>query len=201
MIGWLQGYVLHKTIETLLVNCGGVGYEVWVTEPSAASIEIGSEQSLYIYTHVREDALSLFGFASIDEKKLFLELLSVSGIGAKTALHMLSLGSVAQIVHAILNRDSAYLKKCPGVGLKTAERVVIDLFDRLKKWNIAPAGAGKMPASKRSVSSSREEAISALINLGYKKNDAEYAVEATDESITNFDQIFKESLKRLRTNA
>ncbi len=177
MIGYIRGEVLENSDGKMLVLTGakdcGVGYAVSV--PSSAfylSIPAGKSLDLFIHTHVREDALDLYGFCTRAEKELFLTLTSVSGIGPKSALGILSGAEPAQLIQAILQGDKAFLTQVPGIGKKTAERVILELTDPLKKK--VEAGVLSQPAgaqARASGDSALLEAKSALIGLGYREQD------------------------------
>ncbi len=133
MIGYIKGIIKEKAPQSLLVMVGGVGYEVNISECTFYQIgELGEEIELAIYTNVREDAIELFGFLEPLDKKLFLELITVSGIGAKSAMQILSKASVVSIIQAIIAGDLGFLTKLPSVGKKTASRLVVELSDKLK---------------------------------------------------------------------
>lgn len=180
MIAYISGKLLEKQANTVIVDVGGIGYEV--TIPLSTFYEIGevdSEISLRIYTHVREDMLQLFGFQSEREKQLYLKLISVQGIGAKSGITMLSGMSADEIIVAIRTDNLARLTSIPGVGRKTAERLVIELRDKLNDLSstatqqqlATAAGGAGAPAD-----SVYEDALSALTNLGYQRNAAEKAL-------------------------
>ena len=180
MIAYISGKLLEKQANTVIVDVGGIGYEV--TIPLSTFYEIGevdSEISLRIYTHVREDALQLFGFQSEREKQLYLKLISVQGIGAKSGITMLSGMSADEIIVAIRTDNLARLTSIPGVGRKTAERMVIELRDKLNDLSSTAAQQQLSQASGgagASVDSVYEDALSALTNLGYQRNAAEKAL-------------------------
>lgn len=133
MIGYIKGIIKEKAPQSLLVMVGGVGYEVNISERTFYQIgELGEEIGLAIYTNVREDAIELFGFLESLDKKLFLELITVSGIGAKSAMQILSKASAVSIIQAIIAGDLGFLTKLPSVGKKTASRLVVELSDKLK---------------------------------------------------------------------
>lgn len=133
MIGYIKGIIKEKAPQSLLVMVGGVGYEVNISERTFYQIgELGEEIGLAIYTNVREDAIELFGFLEPLDKKLFLELITVSGIGAKSAMQILSKASAVSIIQAIIAGDLGFLTKLPSVGKKTASRLVVELSDKLK---------------------------------------------------------------------
>jgi Holliday junction DNA helicase RuvA len=180
MIAYISGKLLEKQANTVIVDVGGIGYEV--TIPLSTFYEIGevdSEIALRVYTHVREDTLQLFGFKSEREKQLYLKLISVQGIGAKSGITMLSGMSADEIIVAIRTDNLARLTSIPGVGRKTAERLVIELRDKLNdlsstatQQQLSAAAGG----ANVSVDAVYEDALSALTNLGYQRNAAEKAL-------------------------
>jgi holliday junction DNA helicase RuvA len=171
MIGYIRGKVLESAEGRALVAVGGpdaaVGYQLNV--PLTLLAHAGSVVELFVHTHVREDALDLYGFATRDEKELFLTLISVNGIGPKVALGMLSGADAASLVQAILGGDKGFLTRLPGVGKKTAERVVLELADTLRKRAVAsPRGASPQPALP---AGPLHDATAALVGLGYREHD------------------------------
>jgi Holliday junction DNA helicase RuvA len=180
MIAYISGKLLEKQANTVIVDVGGIGYEV--TIPLSTFYEIGevdSEISLRVYTHVREDTLQLFGFKSEREKQLYLKLISVQGIGAKSGITMLSGMSADEIIVAIRTDNLARLTSIPGVGRKTAERLVIELRDKLNDLSSTAAQQQLSAAAggaSVSVDTVYEDALSALTNLGYQRNAAEKAL-------------------------
>ena len=178
MIAYLSGKLLEKHANTVIVDVGGVGYEVSIPLSTFYELdEVGSPVSLRIYTHVREDAIQLFGFNSNRERELYLRLLSVQGIGAKSGITMLSGMSADEIIMAIRTDDLARLTSIPGVGRKTAERLVIELRDKVgelaKSGGDSPLDVSRPTLPAEAVF---EDALSALVNLGYQKAAAEKAV-------------------------
>lgn len=170
MIASITGKLRRKTADYLIVDVSGVGYQVYVPLSTFCNIpELGEEVSLHIHTHLREDSLSLFGFFTDSEKDMFLLLLSVSGIGPKLALAILSSLSVEDICFALQASDNSKLCAIPGIGKKTAARMVLELKDKIVLM---------MPASGTSSAPPDDhgDVISALINLGYKRPQAEEAV-------------------------
>jgi Holliday junction DNA helicase RuvA len=195
MIGQLRGRLEEKRPNQVLVDVGGVGYLVQVPLSSYAALgELHTEVTLLIHTHVREDALALYGFVSAREKHLFEMLLSASGVGPTLALKILSGMSVEELVPAIRASDLVRLTKIPGVGRKTAERMVVELKDKL---DVVPLEAGK-PATA-SPAGIEADVVSALVNLGYDTRGAEGAVgEAKREAGTgNFEQLLRAALQAL----
>lgn len=177
MIASLQGSVLHLGKDYVVVDVNGVGYQVGVSQRHLAELP-GEGETVRIWTHLvhREDAMLLYGFPSLEERELFLLLNSVSGIGAKTALGVLSALSVPDVVTAVVGNAPARLAKAPGVGKKTAERIVLELREKLQEWQpTRTAGAG---AARRAVGVAAEpsEVESALLALGYDEEEIEEAL-------------------------
>jgi Holliday junction DNA helicase RuvA len=174
MIAWLSGRLRHKATDYLIVDVAGVGYQVSVPLSTYSGIpDDGEDVSLHIYTHLREDSLSLFGFLTEAEKNMFMLLLGVSGIGPKLALAILSSLSVQELSYAILASDESRLFSIPGIGKKTAARMVLELKDKMKL--IMPMVSAPL-SNTAVVSDDIEDVISALVNLGYKKPQAEETV-------------------------
>ncbi|MFZ0707674.1 MAG: Holliday junction branch migration protein RuvA [Candidatus Korobacteraceae bacterium] len=189
MIAHLRGRLISKHPNQAIVEAAGVGYDVTISVPTFSELPAtGGEVALHIHTHVREDALALYGFLRIEEKQLFEKLITVSGIGPKLAITILSGMATADMVGAIRANDYARLTKIPGVGKKTAERMCVELRDKLE-------GFGETPTPK-SVSPIEEDVISALSNLGYQRALAEKAVERAVASVgrENFDAVFRAAL-------
>jgi len=175
MIAWLRGHLLEKHPNRLLVDVHGVGYDVQVPVSTFYQAgEPGTEVSLRIHTHVREDQIALFGFASILEQQLFERLIGVNGIGPKLALAVLSGIEPKDFVAAVQQTDVARLTRIPGVGRKTAERITLELRDRLPAIADAPAAGTVIDEAHVSL---RDDVISALVNLGYQRPAVEKAVE------------------------
>jgi len=192
MIAHLRGKLIVKHPGQAIVEVGGVGYDVTITVPTFSELPTaGSEVALHIHTHVREDALALYGFLRPEEKQLFEKLITVSGIGPKLAITILSGMATADMVGAIRANDHARLTRIPGIGKKTAERMCVELRDKLDAF-----GA---PQPMVSVSPIEEDVISALTNLGYQRALAEKTVERAVGSAgrENFDAIFRAALGAL----
>jgi holliday junction DNA helicase RuvA len=195
MIGYLKGNLMEKKPNSVLVDVSGVGYQVTIPVSTFYDLpDEGSTLALYIYTHVREDQLALYGFRTTREKHVFEKLISVSGIGPKMAVSFLSGMTVAELIPAIQRQDVAKLSTIPGVGRKTAERVVLELREQL------PAVLAEVPATAASASPEkpmREDLISALTNLGYHRTLAERAVKKAMEDMkpdTTFEALLRSSL-------
>ena len=195
MIGQLRGRLAEKRPNQVLVDVGGVGYLVQVPLSTYAALgELHTEVTLLIHTHVREDALALYGFVSAREKHFFELLLSASGVGPALALKILSGMSVEELIPAIRGGDLARLTRIPGVGRKTAERMVVELKDKL---DAVPIETGKpAPASPAGIEA---DVLSALVNLGYEQRAAETAVaEAKREAgSANFEDLLRAALQSL----
>ncbi|HEX8367469.1 MAG TPA: Holliday junction branch migration protein RuvA [Pyrinomonadaceae bacterium] len=204
MIAYLSGKLLEKQANTVIVDVGGVGYEV--TIPLSTFYELGEEGtdvSLRIYTHVREDALQLFGFKSERERQLYLKLISVQGIGAKSGISMLSGMSAEEIVTAIRTDNLARLTSIPGVGKKTAERLVIELRDKLNEFTaqtaLERAASGTAAQTELPADAVYDDALSALVNLGYQRNAAEKALKQAmkDGTEISVQKLLRKSLQLL----
>jgi Holliday junction DNA helicase RuvA len=202
MIACLSGKLIHKQPTSVVIDVQGVGYEVLIPLSTYYELnEIGSAISLLTYTHVREDALQLYGFRTQLEKDLFLRLISVAGVGPKLAITILSGLSVDQLVPAIRTNDLARLTAIPGVGKRTAERLVVELRDKLAAFSTVEAEAGYKAATAAEAAdeSVKRDVISALMNLGYPRPLAERAVASAlaNETDHSTEWILKQSLKRL----
>jgi Holliday junction DNA helicase RuvA len=193
MIAHLRGRILTKRPNQAVVDVNGVGYEVAISIPTFSELpNAGGDVSLHIHTHVREDALALYGFLRAQEKELFERLIAVSGIGPKLAITVLSGMQAEKMVAAIRGNDIAALTKIPGIGKKTAERMVLELRDKLDSFGVAAAVVSKH-------SPVEEDVLSALTNLGYQRATAERALaaSATGGGARSFDQLFREALGSL----
>ena len=197
MIAFLRGRVLDKHPNRIILDVSGVGYEVHVPLSTYYEIgDVGSDVSLHVHTHVREDALNLFGFLTPLEQLLFQRLIAISGIGPKLAVAVLSGIGSRELVTAVQHADIARLTRIPGVGKKTAERIVLELKDRLGDVPAQADIAGAQPSTGDRL---RTDLISALENLGYHRPPAEKAVDATlksDGDVT-FEHALKSALREL----
>lgn len=202
MIAQLSGKLIHKQPNTIIIDIGGVGYEVTIPLSTFYGLgEVGSEAALKIHTHVREDLIQLFGFLTTLEKELFLRLTSVSGIGPKLAITMLSGLPAAELIPAIKNNDLVRLTSIPGVGRKTAERVVVELRDRIAALSLEEmaSAAAAQGAQAGADSMIRDDTVAALMQLGYQRAQAERAVDTAlrEEGDRTIQAVLKRSLKRL----
>lgn len=197
MIGSLRGKLVEKRPNQILVDINGVGYQVQIPLSTFASLgALHAETSLLIHTHVREDQLTLYGFVTAREKQCFELLISASGVGPSLALKILSGMSIEELVPAIRKGDLAQLVKIPGVGRKTAERIVVELRDKLVVIDVPDAG-------RRSTRSQLEEDVaSALSNLGYDTKSVERAIEKSRAaSGADFEKLLRSSLQILGSSA
>jgi Holliday junction DNA helicase RuvA len=193
MIAHLRGKLLVKHPNRAIVEVNGVGYDVTISVPTFSELPgPGSDVALHIHTHVREDQIALYGFLRTTEKQLFEKLILVSGIGPKLAVTILSGMPVEDMVGAIRNGDVARLTRIPGIGKKTAERMVLELRDKLPPQ---PAGPEATPA----VSPLEDDVLSALVNLGYQRAAAEKALEnaVRRDRGAGFDELFRAALGTL----
>ena len=195
MIAHLRGRLFAKNPGQAIVEAGGVGYDVTISVPTFTALpREGDEVALHIYTQVREDTLALFGFLQREEKRLFERLITVSGVGPKLAVTILSGLSAERTVAAIRAQDHATLTRIPGVGKKLAERLVVELKDKLEDMAAAPVVGVTAPAA--------EDVLSALMNLGYQRPAAQKAIETAIEKEKvagdDFDGLFRGALKVIR---
>jgi Holliday junction DNA helicase RuvA len=199
MIAHLRGKLLAKHPNQAIVETSGVGYEVNISVPTFSELPAnGSEVALYIHTHVREDVIALYGFLRPTDKQLFEKLMTVSGIGAKLAITILSGMAADELASAIRSNDLARLTKIPGIGRKTAERMVLELRDKL------PSMAGVSVTTTPAITPVEEDVLSALVNLGYQRPAAEKVLASViknsigkSENAGSFDALFRAVLAAL----
>lgn len=201
MIGQLRGILLEKHPNELIVEASGVGYQVTIPVSTYTSLpDAGAEVRLRIHTHVREDAIALFGFLTLEEKALFERLISVSGIGPKLGITVLSGLPTADLVQAIRSGNVVQLTKVPGIGKKTAERLVVELRDKLDAVGASrPAAAAPMPLAP-ALGAIEEDVLSALVNLGCPKPAAEAAIQKARAAgaPVEFEPLFRKALALVR---
>lgn len=197
MIAFLRGILLERTPNRVVLDVHGVGYELLIPVSTFQRLPAaGAEVALHAYTQAREDALQLFGFGTAREKAIFERLLSVSGVGPRMALAALSGLSVNELAAAIAASDLARLTAVPGIGKKTAERICVELRDKVGEW-AAPEAQAKPSAP---LPAAAEEVLSALVNLGYARPLAEKAVRRASErqpAAAGFEELFKRSLQTI----
>jgi holliday junction DNA helicase RuvA len=204
MIAHLSGTLLSRQATSVIVDVGGVGYEVTIPLSTFYDLEkAGSQVQLRIYTHVREEALQLYGFKTARERELFMRLISVSGIGPKLGITLLSGMSADEIIASIRTNNLARLTLIPGIGRKTAERLVMELRDKIAALSSPELeqelGAKAETPAKVSEDSVRSDALSALVNLGYQKSAAEKATAAAiaEDGDISVESVLRRSLRRL----
>jgi Holliday junction DNA helicase RuvA len=192
MIGSLRGKLTSKQAPQIIIECHGVGYEV--ETPMSTFLDLPSiGDDLFLFTHllVREDAQTLYGFSTENERSLFRSLLRISGVGAKMGLAILSAMSVADFQHCVEYEDAATLVKIPGVGKKTAERLIIEMRDKIEKTPTAPGAAAVTVES-----SPRSEAVDALIALGYKAAEVNKLIGTMDVDGQTAEDIIRQALRQ-----
>jgi Holliday junction DNA helicase RuvA len=187
------------TENAVVVECGGIGYQIAVSAATLGKISGQREIKIYTYMHVQENGISLYGFLSNEEIDMFYKLISVSGLGPKSALGMLSAITPSQIMLAIVTDDIAALSKAPGVGKKTAQRMILELKDKVKTEDAVAGMAATTQESLKLSSGAKQDAIDALIALGYSRSEGVRAVmEVAVEGLTT-EQIIKNALRKLNT--
>jgi Holliday junction DNA helicase RuvA len=192
MIAHLRGRLLAKHPNQAIIETSGVGYDVTISIPTFSDLPgVGSEVALHIHTHVREDSIALYGFLRSAEKQLFEKLISVSGIGPKLAITILSGMAADEMVGAIRGNDVARLTRIPGIGRKTAERLVLELRDKL------PAATAGEASAAPALSAIEEDVLSALLNLGYQRAAAEKAVLSAAKNGGSFESMFRQTVALL----
>ena len=172
MLGFIKGILRDKDYDNITVECGGVGFNIMVTNSCMANLPgIDEEVKIYTYLHVREDEMSLYGFESPEEKKLFMQLITVSGVGSKTAIGILSAERMSAIINSIINEDTSVIANCKGIGKKTAERIIVELKDKIKPFDYIIPNDNLFNAMQEN-SKALEDALIVLTSLGLSKNDA-----------------------------
>lgn len=193
MIAFISGKIKLKAENFIILENSGVGYKVFVSPEILNKVNLGEPLELYTYQHVREDALQLFGFNNYNELRLFEQLISVSGVGPKTALAIFNVASVGDIVSAIVSADASVLKKVSGIGAKTAERIVLEL-----KNKVMPVFSSDGIKSAVELGSDAD-AVEALVSLGYSVNQAREALKKVEATIKDAGQRVKAALKMLNS--
>jgi len=190
MISTLTGEVGEKLGEIVVLEVHGVGYGLLVTTDDYSRLQVGDPAKLYVYEHIRDDTHDLFGFIGLDTKALFEQLLSVNGVGPKMALNVLSIGAASQMRQAIASGDTKFLQSASGVGKRVAERIVVDLKDKVGLASSADESILFMSDS----TAQQDEAVQALVSLGYSPQDALLALANVDPKLSTEDRL-KQALK------
>lgn len=194
MYYYIKGTLVQKNDNYIVVDANGVGYMIYTSQNSMENAgEVGKKITIYTYLHVREDVMDLFGFTTIEEKNMFMQLISVSGVGPKAALSILSVTTPAKFAVAVITNDVKTITKASGVGPKMAQRVILELKDKMKTDELE---IDLEDESDDILSDNRSEAISALVVLGYSSNDAQKAVKGIDGTLS-VEEIIKKALAGL----
>lgn len=197
MFDYLIGKITDKTESTVTVEVGGVGYELFVTSSAYDRFAMNDEAKVYVYMNVKEDGITLFGFSSKEEKRLFNKLITVSGVGPKSAIAILSGDSLEKILFYIATGDSKTLSKIKGLGKKTAEKIIIELRDKVDNTGILAELSDDeviLPTNNNELS----EAVTGLMSLGFTKQEAEKGVKAAiDSGATGLDKIISVAIKKM----
>lgn len=191
MIATLTGQVAEKIADIVVLNVGGVGYGIFVTTEDYGRLATGSTMKVYIYEHIREQAHDLFGFVSLDTKQLFEQLLGVNGVGPKMALSVLSIGTASEVRTAIAGGDTKFIQGAQGVGKRVAERIVVDLKDKVGLEGVELAATGMLQSDALL---RKDEAVEALMSLGFSAQDAASALANVPADLPTEDRI-KQALK------
>jgi Holliday junction DNA helicase RuvA len=186
MIATLSGVVSEKLTEEIVLEVNGIGYGLFVPADDYGQLNIDQEAKLYIYEHIREQAHDLYGFTKRDTESLFETLLEVNGVGPKMALNMLSIGSSVALRQAIASGDVAFIQQASGVGKRVAERVVVDLKDKVGLIGVDLESSGLLQAENHMLA---DEAVEALVSLGYSPVDASKALKSIDPSLPTEDRV------------
>jgi Holliday junction DNA helicase RuvA len=186
MIGSIKGKISHKAASFIIIDTGSVGYKVFVTPLLMAGLKMGQDLDLVIHTYVREDQITLYGFSTLAELEFFELLLTVSGVGPKSALGIMSLAAVEMIKSAIASGDASVFTKVAGIGRKTAERVIVELREKLKA-----------EGSTTPLAAEHSDALAALVALGYREPEARDALKTVPKETANLQEKIKIALKRL----
>jgi Holliday junction DNA helicase RuvA len=181
MIATLTGKITEKFIDTVVLDVSGIGYEIFVTLEDYSSLIVNEIEKVYVYEYIREQSYDLFGFKKLDTKRLFIKLLGVNGVGPKMALNILSIGNSNEVKKAIASGDTKYIQQANGVGKKVAERVIIELKDKLGLDSVDLATTGILQSENLLT---KDEAVEALISLGYTPQDASLALKNIDPSLS-----------------
>ncbi|WP_126938245.1 Holliday junction branch migration protein RuvA [Veillonella sp. CHU740] len=199
MIAYIKGIVTHRLVEAVYVNVHDVGYRVYVPSSVQSQLQVGEETCLYTYTNVREDAIQLYGFLTIEDYELFLMLISVSGVGPKLGLGILSAISPDQFVGLIISGDTKGLQKLPGIGKKSAERLVLELKDKIESLGIAGTftPSGTISALVKAPVGVTEEVVEALMALGYSAQEVQPVVQDVYDGTQEVPELLKQVLAAL----
>ena len=198
MIASLRGRIIYKDAGSVIIECAGVGYRVYVTADFLASYAVDDEALMFTYFSVREDGCSLFGFSDMADKELFERVIGVSGIGPKLGMGILSFMGRSGLINAVATSDAKSIAKTPGIGAKTAQKLIIELQDKIAKDVFESLGAGVPAGSGSAMSQSMNDAVAALTALGYSQTEALSAVRSVERAAElDTDELLSLALKRI----
>ena len=201
MFYYISGELTYKDLSTCVIDCGGVGYKLTVSQLTSESLasSLGKKVKLFTYLAVREDGIELFGFGSDEERSCFNKLTSVSGVGPKVAMGILSTMNPEQLAYAICSEDTKSIAKAPGVGSRTAARIILELKDKIGQGLPLASADDSAPGASKPVALSKNlsEATEALISLGYDRTSIINALKGVDTAKTDVGEIIRLALKRL----
>jgi len=196
MYAFLTGTIDEKNENVVIVNVGGVGYEVWASSYTINSLNVGEVATIYTYLHVREDAMLLFGFSSKQEKAIFLDLITVSGVGAKTAIQILSGCSPQDLIESILHGDTRTISSIKGIGKKTAERIVLELRNKFEDLPLL-SGSYETTSVSSAKNSITDEAVLLLTNMGLTRTEAVNLVKQVATPDDTIEEIVTKALRNM----
>ncbi len=197
MFHHIEGVVTHIGPNTAVIDCGGIGFEINVSNITLAAINKGEREKLYIYDYVREDVFDLYGFKTPEEKHLFQLLLGISGIGPKVAISVLSSGTSSMIISAIVTEDSAFFQQAPGIGKKTAHRIILELKDKVGGMIESAASDEMINAGQGTGDNKLKDARAALVSLGYTPNEISASLRGVDTASLSVSDIVRAALKKM----
>lgn len=199
MFSYIRGILAEKNPDSVVVECNGVGFRIYTSQNSLMDEKcvLGANVTFYTYLYIKEGIMDLYGFSSRDELELFELLISVSGVGAKGASAILGTLNPAKLAVAIASGNSAEIKKAPGIGNKIAQRIVLELKDKISNDKLANVNTDAFAESIPIASSERDEAVNALVALGYSGAEAKAAVSKVASSVADVEEIIKSALKNL----
>ncbi len=194
MIGFIKGILKEKDFNNITVDCNGVGFQIFVTNSCMANLpDLDNEVQIYTYLHVREDEMSLYGFVSPEEKRLFLQLITVSGVGSKTAIQILSAERMSAIINSIINEDSSVIASCKGIGKKVAEKIIVELKDKIKPLDYILPNESIFAQNNENI----EEAVIVLTSLGMSKTQASKLAREVASEDDTAEQIVAKALHNM----
>ena len=194
MIGFIKGILKEKDFNNITVDCNGVGFQIFVTNSCMANLpDLDNEVQIYTYLHVREDEMSLYGFVSPEEKRMFLQLITVSGVGSKTAIQILSAERMSAIINSIINEDSSVIASCKGIGKKVAEKIIVELKDKIKPLDYILPNESIFAQNNENI----EEAVIVLTSLGMSKTQASKLAREVASEDDTAEQIVAKALHNM----